>query len=218
MSTGRLKASTNRVRTSTTLQGNSMWTNTIGSVDPQAGSNSVIEASLNAPQYGGGRAARRAAAQEAVAQTGGFDTAVNNYESLLSLARSQGAVGGQNRGACKKCGQIGHLTKQCYNNISLTDTPSQVQDGRAPVAPVLPPVAEGDEQSSDITLSSSDSDSDSDGSSSSEDDRKKRKKDKASKKRKERKEKHKKDKKKRKHKKEKRKKKKQRRSSPSSSE
>ena len=47
-----------------------MWTNTIGSVDPQAGSNSVIEASLNAPQFGGGRAARRAAAQEAVAQTG----------------------------------------------------------------------------------------------------------------------------------------------------
>ncbi len=149
--------------------------------------------------------------------TGGFDTAVNNYESLLSLARSQGAVGGQNRGACKKCGQIGHLTKQCYNNISLTDTPSQVH-GQAPVAPVLPPVAEGDEQSSDITLSSSDSDSDSDGSSSSEDDRKKKKKDKGSKKRKERKEKHKKDKKKRKHKKEKRKKKKQRRSSPSSSE
>ena len=49
-----------------------MWTNTIGSVDPQAGSNSVIEASLNAPQFGGGRAARRAAAQEAVAQTGTF--------------------------------------------------------------------------------------------------------------------------------------------------
>lgn len=47
-----------------------MWTNTIGSVDPQAGSNSVIEASLNAPQFGGGRAARRAAAQEAVLQTG----------------------------------------------------------------------------------------------------------------------------------------------------
>lgn len=153
----------------------------------------------------------------AVLVAGGFDTAVNNYESLLSLARSQGAVGGQNRGACKKCGQIGHLTKQCYNNIPLTDSPSQVQDARASVAPVLPPVAEGDEQSSDITLSSSDSDSDSDGSSSSEDDRKKRKKEKASKKRKERKEKHKKDKKKRKHKKEKRKKKKQKRNSPSSS-
>lgn len=142
---------------------------------------------------------------------------MNNYESLLSLARSQGAVGGQNRGACKKCGQIGHLTKQCYNNISLTDTPSQLPDGQAPIAPVLPPVAEGDEQSSDISLSSSDSDSDSNDSSSSEDDMKKRKKVKASKKRKERKEKHKRDKKKRKQKKEKRKKKKQRRSSPSSS-
>lgn len=147
---------------------------------------------------------------------GGFDTAVNNYESLLTLARSQGAVGGQNRGACKKCGQIGHLTKQCYNNISLVEAPSQVQNGASALAPVLPPVAEGDEQSSDISFSS-DSDSDSDMSTSSEDERKKRKKDKASKKRKERKDKHKRDKKKRKHKKEKRKEKKKRRAASSSS-
>lgn len=148
---------------------------------------------------------------------GGFDTAVSNYESLLSLARSQGAVGGQNRGACKKCGQIGHLTKQCYNNISLVDTPSQAQNGAGTVAPVLPPVPEGKEQSSDISLSSSESASESD-SSSSEDERRRKKKSKASKKRKERKDKHKKEKKKRKHKKEEeKKKKKQRRESPSSS-
>jgi hypothetical protein len=148
-----------------------------------------VEATLNAPSFGGGRAARRAAAHEAVLATGtppplglfknkgegssnitcqtshdtisstllrtscapdrvhrgkgwgecggcsgdcarasnvaalrrrlslhtsagGFDTAVDNYASLLTLARSQGAVGGQNRGACKVCGQLGHLTKQ----------------------------------------------------------------------------------------------------------
>ncbi|KAK9818392.1 hypothetical protein WJX72_011871 [[Myrmecia] bisecta] len=93
MSSGKLKASTNRVRTSIALQANSMWTKTIGlDQDPQAGSNSVIEASLNAPQFGGGRASRRAAAAEAVEKTGGFDTTVHNYQSLLTLARSQGAV------------------------------------------------------------------------------------------------------------------------------
>ncbi len=69
---------------STTLQGNSMWTNTIGSVDPQAGSNSVIEASLNAPQFGGGRAARRAAAQEIVAQTGAHSSALLPTTSCLA--------------------------------------------------------------------------------------------------------------------------------------
>ncbi len=50
---------------------------------------------------------------------GGFDTAITNYESLLSLAKSQGAVGGgSSRGACKVCGQLGHLTKQCRNQFS----------------------------------------------------------------------------------------------------
>lgn len=54
---------------SVSLQSNSIWTNTIG-VEKEGGGNSVVEASLNAPQFGGGRAARRAAAAEVVAQTG----------------------------------------------------------------------------------------------------------------------------------------------------
>ena len=33
---------------------------------------------------------------------GGFDSSVNTYSGLLNLARSQGAITGQNRGACKK--------------------------------------------------------------------------------------------------------------------
>lgn len=53
-----------------------------------------------------------------ICDAGGFDSAVNNYESLLSLARSQGALGGQNRGACKRCGGMGHLTKQCRNTLA----------------------------------------------------------------------------------------------------
>lgn len=48
-----------------------MWTNTIGQApDAQAGSNSAIEAAINAPMHGGGRKARQAAAASVVAQTG----------------------------------------------------------------------------------------------------------------------------------------------------
>ena len=97
---------------------------------------------------------------------------MSSYEGLLSLARSQGAVGGQNRGACKRCGQLGHLTKQCRNFINLAATENT---GAAVLAPLLPPVAEGKDgdESSDLSLSSSDSESDS--SSSSEEERRRKK-------------------------------------------
>ncbi len=76
------------------------------------------------PQIGGGRkasAARRQAAAEAVLATGGFDTSITNYQSLLAMAKQQGAVGAGSRGACKVCGQLGHLTKQCRNAIPSGD-------------------------------------------------------------------------------------------------
>ena len=116
---------------------------------------------------------------------GGFDSAVSSYEGLLSLARSQGAVGGQNRGACKRCGQLGHLTKQCRNFINLAQADEQA--GAAALAPVLPPVAEGmgEDDSSDLSLSS-DSDSDS-SSSSGEEERRRRKEKERKRKRKEKK-------------------------------
>eukprot|EP00887_Chlorella_sp_A99_P003024 scaffold9.g3024.t1 len=118
---GVLKPSTNRVRTSTALQGNAMWENVIGIVNEQAGTNTRVEALINAPTVGGGRKASKArqqAAAEAVLATGGFDTSITNYQSLLSLAVQQGAVGSATRGACKVCGQLGHLTKQCRNQFS----------------------------------------------------------------------------------------------------
>ena len=85
------------------------------------------------------------------------------YQGLLALARSQGAVGGANRGACKVCGQLGHLTKQCHNHLSVFfDRGSGVATAaRLP----LPAVAEGT-RDDNLSLSSSD-DSDSDSSSSS---------------------------------------------------
>ena len=45
-----------------------MWTNTIG-LEDQGGGNSAIEAAINAPQFGAGRAARRAAAADAADNT-----------------------------------------------------------------------------------------------------------------------------------------------------
>ncbi|KAJ9520784.1 hypothetical protein QJQ45_013963 [Haematococcus lacustris] len=54
---------------STSLRANDMWTNTIGlEQDPQAGSNSVIEAQIYAPTHGGGgkRTERRELAQQLI--------------------------------------------------------------------------------------------------------------------------------------------------------
>jgi hypothetical protein len=52
------------------------------------------------------------------ARAGGAGGQVDDYKGLIDLARAQGALGGLNRGACKKCGQLGHLTKQCRNQFS----------------------------------------------------------------------------------------------------
>ena len=109
-----------------------MWENVIGLVNEERGANADVEALINAPKRGGGRQAaqaRRAAAAEAVLATGAFDTAITNYDELLTLAKSQGAVGGgATRGACKICGQLGHLTKQCRNQFSKFFNDQQQQD------------------------------------------------------------------------------------------
>lgn len=121
-SRGMLKASTNRVRTSNALLGSSMWENVIGLKNEERGANKDVEAMLNAPQIGrqgDGRRARREAAAEVMKKTGNFDGEVKDYESLLNLAKEQGAVvDGDKRGACKICGHLGHLTNQCRNQFS----------------------------------------------------------------------------------------------------
>ena len=88
---------------------------------------------------------------------------MDNYESLLTLARSQGAVGGANRGACKKCGQLGHLTKQCRNDQSIFFAGDQAapSGGVGLEKPPGPPGADDDDissLSSDLSSGSSDSD------------------------------------------------------------
>ncbi|KAK9843283.1 hypothetical protein WJX74_009792 [Apatococcus lobatus] len=104
---------------------------------------------------------------------GGFDSAVNSYEGLLTLARSQGAVGGQNRGACKNCGQLGHLTKQCRNHLSTHF--NQPQPAASPGVTAAPALPSSNESSSLSDLSSSNDDSGlSSGSSSGEEQQRKR--------------------------------------------
>ena len=80
---------------STALKANDMWTNTIGmEQDPQAGSNSVIEASIYAPQRGGGqRAARQQTAQQ-MAQTGAVPWGRGRGRCWWCAASSMGSSDG----------------------------------------------------------------------------------------------------------------------------
>lgn len=48
----------------------------------------------------------------------GFQQKVTSYEGLMSLAKSQGLANNATRGACRICGGLGHLTKQCKNGVS----------------------------------------------------------------------------------------------------
>lgn len=235
---GLLKAEFNRVRTSTALKANDMWTNTIGmEQDPQAGSNAAVEASIYAPTRGGGnRIARQEKALE-MAQSAGYQSMATDYKGLLSLAKAQG-IGNELRGACKLCGCLGHLTKKCTNVLTGHKATSGMDVVRGPgsaaaeapgagpmvVLGMLPELGSiSDLDSSDVSSSGSDSDGDSDSSGDSRDRKRKRRsregKDKSKDKGKDRSKskKHKKEKSKKKHKssKDKRSSKKHRRSSPS---
>eukprot|EP00878_Enallax_costatus_P002465 GHUV01002645.1.p1 GENE.GHUV01002645.1~~GHUV01002645.1.p1 ORF type:complete len:226 (+),score=71.89 GHUV01002645.1:1096-1773(+) len=182
MSTGKLKAQYNRVRTSTALHTTSIWSNTIGLQQEQAGTNQAIEAQIYAPGGGGsgGRAAKRQRAQELIEATG-YEPSVRDFEGLKALARRQGGDAATNRGACKLCGGLGHLTKQCRNFLD-----QKTSDGAAAAA-----AAGGERQlltadDDEALLLGSDSGSgsglsDSDSSSSSDGDRRKKRKNEKSK-------------------------------------
>jgi hypothetical protein len=83
---------------SDSLQGNSMWNKTIGISDAQLGTNTAVDALINAPQVGGGRAARRAAAQEIVEATGAtLSPPGPSHDALDALPVMHGAQAGQAR-------------------------------------------------------------------------------------------------------------------------
>jgi hypothetical protein len=135
-----------------------MWENVIGITEQQAGTNTGVEALINAPTIGGGRKAtqaRRQAAAEAVLATGGFDTSITNYQSLLAIAKQQGAVGAGSRGACKNCGQLGHLSKQCRNVPLAAAAAGDGELATAGVPGLLPEPAQDDDS---LSFSSDSSD------------------------------------------------------------
>jgi len=93
-----------RVHSSAALQSHSIWTETIG--DPYAPVNRK-ENSLG--------------------------PSVNLYDrsqGLLELARlTKKEAGTGTRGACKKCGAVGHLTFQCRNTLNSKDANKNPPDG-----------------------------------------------------------------------------------------
>jgi hypothetical protein len=186
-SRGALKPSTNRVRTSNALAGSAMWESVIGvtAAGEGLGANAGVEALIHAPSRGGGRAAaqeRRRVAGEAVLASGAFDSGVTSYEQLMEAAKAQGAVGeGAGRGACRVCGQIGHLTKQCRNQFSKYFTGGAGTAGVARAAAGAAPPAPGEDSGLDDILSGG---SGSSGSSDSEAARKERRKERKRKERK----------------------------------
>lgn len=49
------------------------------------------------------------------------ENAYASFQGLLALARITGSNADEVRGACKKCGRVGHLTYQCRNFLSVKD-------------------------------------------------------------------------------------------------
>uniref|UniRef100_A0A0G4F5H0 CCHC-type domain-containing protein n=1 Tax=Chromera velia CCMP2878 TaxID=1169474 RepID=A0A0G4F5H0_9ALVE len=102
-------------------------------------------------------------------------------KSLFALARATGASGRNTPGACKKCGHVGHLTKQCRNDFQLNPESQEKQTALVEESEDEEEETLGASLSSSSSDSSSDSDSDSD-SSSDEERRRKEKRKKESKK------------------------------------
>lgn len=87
-----------------------MWENVIGIVNEQAGTNTGVEALINAPTHGGGRkrsAAARAAAAEAVMATGVHTRSSPAQQSQHSwlLFRNVAACGTAKPRGCLQPGQ-----------------------------------------------------------------------------------------------------------------
>lgn len=108
-----------------------------------------------------------------------------DYKGLLTLAKAQG-IGNEQRGACKLCGCLGHLTKKCTNVLTghtatrgidvvlkegAAGAATDAAAGATRILGLLPDL----ENLSDLSSSSSDSDSSSDSGSSDSGGERKRK-------------------------------------------
>ncbi|KAI8471685.1 MAG: hypothetical protein J3K34DRAFT_520365 [Monoraphidium minutum] len=156
-----LKPEYNRVRASNALKVTGIWANTIG-VEQEMGGNTAIEDALYAPGFKGGSRAEKAQRAQELMQAAGYQPAVTDYEGLKALAKAAGG-GTANRGACKVCGGLGHLTKRCRNTAAA----AAAAEGRAEslaARAALPLLTAADDAEALNELLSSGSGSDSDGS------------------------------------------------------
>ncbi|XP_052199832.1 CAX-interacting protein 4-like [Diospyros lotus] len=112
----------NRVHSSAALQTHGIWQNAIG-YDPYA-PNKVKGSNKNSQDKSSNKG------MEAV-------TAYASFQGLLALARINGSNANEARGACKKCGRVGHLTFQCRNFLSTVKDDIKEKDPDAFEAAVL---------------------------------------------------------------------------------
>ncbi|KAL0460316.1 UNVERIFIED_CONTAM: CAX-interacting protein 4 [Sesamum latifolium] len=110
----------NRVHSSAALQTHGIWQSAIG-YDPYAPNK---EEKKNKPS------------QKSSVSEPEPENAYASFQGLLALARITGSNADEARGACKKCGRVGHLTFQCRNFLSAKDE-GEAKDPEAIQAAVL---------------------------------------------------------------------------------
>jgi hypothetical protein len=91
----------NRVHSSAALQTHGIWQSAIG-YDPYAPNKEDKDTSQSQPN----------AEPDA-------ENAYASFQGLLQLAKITNAEVDVSRGACKKCGRVGHLKFQCKNYVKL---------------------------------------------------------------------------------------------------
>ncbi|KAI7996974.1 CAX-interacting protein 4 [Camellia lanceoleosa] len=102
---GRVRMPANsRVHSSTALQTHGIWQSAIG-YDPYAPNK---EDNKSSPQ------------KSSTTEPEG-ENAYASFQGLLALARITGSNADEARGACNKCGRVGHLTFHCRNFLSVKD-------------------------------------------------------------------------------------------------
>ncbi|KAI3830062.1 hypothetical protein L1987_04195 [Smallanthus sonchifolius] len=95
----------NRVHSSAALQTHGIWQSAIG-YDP----------------YAPNKEDNKKSAQPQTSNTEPEgENAYASFQGLLALARITGSNADEVRGACKKCGRVGHLTFQCRNFLSIKE-------------------------------------------------------------------------------------------------
>nr|CAD1833875.1 unnamed protein product [Ananas comosus var. bracteatus] len=115
----------NRVHSSAALQTHGIWQSAIG-YDPYAPTNKDKpdpSKPSSAPRGGGGGGGGGGG--------DGDENAYASFQGLLALARITGSSADEARGACKKCGRVGHLPFQCRNFLSVKDQQDERDEGAA---------------------------------------------------------------------------------------